>query len=266
MFAIRPLVALLFMLPFLNCRAGSRISAASLQAANGGGFAFQYQKTSFKGLQVVLDKRWTDADNGDSLPDATAPARVRFLLQQHLPGYVTQSDPFTDAEVVIIPLRDPGVPDFSKAYSDLTASAAEVRKLIEAGVPKVAPEGSLPEWNLVDAAQTIHAKARVVKGDWCSGIEYLTQHAQDSGAIRNEGLIYVFQGLSHDGSYFISVKAPIANPLLVNDDPAMDSYSESQWSDYFLRIEQKLDQAPDGSFAPSLNDLRGMLLSIRPVK
>ncbi|MBS1786052.1 MAG: hypothetical protein JST24_11540 [Acidobacteria bacterium] len=254
------------MFALLGCRSGSKHPAASLRTASGGGFAFQYRETNFTGFQVSLDKRWTDADNGDDLPDATAPARVRFILQQHLSKYVLQNDPFTDAEVVIIPLRDPSVSDFSKAYSDLTASAAEVRKLIEAGVPKVAPEGSLPEWNLGDAAQAIHAKARTVKGDWCSGIEYLTQHAQDSGAIQNENLMYVFQGLSHDGHDFISVKALIANPLLLKDDPEMGSYTDAQWSDYFLRIEQKLDQAPDGSFAPSLKDLRGMVLSIRSVK
>lgn len=235
------------------------------QTVEGLGFSFRYDPTVFRSVDAVSAKRWTDADNGEDLPDPAAPAHSAFTLHQVLPAFVRASErDFTDAHLNIIPLKDGSVPDFSKAYSDLVGNAEDLQKLLSVGLHHPALNSNLPEWALIDAAQSLHAKVQKVEGAWCVGIQYLTQEVQDASSITNESLMYVFQGISRDGTYYISLKAPVAHPMLKPYGSDDGGDTEAKNEAYLNQMEGKLTHAPDGSFAPSLEALRALVLSIRP--
>lgn len=241
------------------------VATASLaaQSLDRLGFSFRYNSGSFRDVDATLAKRCTDTDNGDNLPDPAAPLHPVFMLHQIFPSFVRPDErEFTDAQLDLIPLGDPSVKDFAKAYSDLAGNAAGLRALLKAKTIHPALNTNLPEWALIDAAQTLHAKLQVVEGSWCIGIQYLTQEVQDATPIINERLTYVFQGVSRDGAYYISLKAPVAHPML--KPYGQKEISDAAFDAYLAEMETKLTQAPDFTFAPSLVDLRALVTSIHP--
>lgn len=229
------------------------------------GFTFRIEGPAFQGVDAATAKRWTDADNGPDLPDPTAPAHPVFTLHPIPAAYLKAEERrFLDATLDLIPLSDATVPDFTKAYSDLVTTTTAVRKVLGTGPGHPALRTNLPEWALIDAAQSIHAKVQVIQGAWASGIAYLTQEVQDDVPVTNEGLLFIFQGVSRDGRWFISLKAPVSSPELVGPVPAVDWDSTPALNAYLHRMETRLDQAPDASFSPSLSGLLALVRSIQP--
>jgi len=239
-----------------------------VQTAKGLGFSFEYSAATFRSFKVIRDARLTEQENGTDYPAGIGPARVEFTLHQVVPAFAREKgqDSYTEATVVIVPLRDPSVPDFTKAYPDLAQTAEELRKILKAGVPHVAVSAQLPHWDQGDAEQTTHSKVQFVDSSWCYGIQYLTQEVQENTLITNERLVYLFQGLSKDGAYYLSVSIPVANPILSQQSLDVDNYTKEQMDAYFLGMEKRLNQAKDESFSPSLVELRALIQSLHPAK
>lgn len=228
------------------------------------GFSFQVEAPAFRGVDAATAKRWTDAGNGEDLPDPTAPAHAVFTLHPIPAAYLKPEERrYLDVKLDLIPLSDATVPDFAKAYSDLVATAAGVRKALKTGPGHPALNTNLPEWALIDAEQSFHAKVQVIESPWCSGLAYLTREVQDDGPITNT-VLFIFQGVSRDGRWFISLKAPVSSPVLAGPAPAVDWDSAPAAKAYLQEIEMRLDQALDASYSPSLSGLRALVRSLRP--
>lgn len=258
----------LLILALTGCHSWHRGALPPLRTAKGYGFSFQYSAATFKSYKVTQEARWTEQDNGDEVPSPTAPAHTKFTLQQEIPAYAREKgrDPFTESEIVVLPLHDTSVPDLAAAYKYFLQDASDLRKILKDGVRPVALGSTLPEWELEDAEQTIHSKIQIVDTPWCSGIQYLTQDVQENCPISNEELGYQFEGLSRDGTYYISISVPVANPILSEQGPDVDNYTKEQMNAYLLDMEKRLNQAKDESFSPSLVELRALVQSMRPVK
>ncbi|MBS1767551.1 MAG: hypothetical protein JST05_09150 [Acidobacteria bacterium] len=242
--------------------------AGATRTAKGYGFAFDYSAALFKSYKVEKQNRWTEQDNGDGVPSGTAPAHVKFTLSEKVPDFAREKggDAYTEATVEIIPLADPGVSDFDKSYPDLVRCAADIRRMVKIGIPKVAPGADLPEWGLSDAAQTIHAKPEVIATAWCSGIQYLGEETQEDRPIENNGLTYLFQGVSKDGAYYVSVSLPVAHRILSAPNQDVYNFPSDRLNAYYRETETHLSSEGDSSFSPSLADLKALVLSIRPIK
>jgi hypothetical protein len=266
--ALTPLVAgCLFVAIASGCHARRSI-AGTARTAKGYGFAFDYSATLFKSFKVEKQSRWTDQDNGDGVPSGTAPAHVRFTLSEKLPDFAREKgeDAYSEATIEIMPLADPGVSDFAKAYPDLVKCAADVRVMVKNGIPRIAPGADLPEWGLTDAAQTIHAKPEVLETPWCSGIQYLGEETQENSPIGNRGLGYIFQGVSKDGAYYVSVSLAVAHRTLCAPNQDVYNFSNDRLNAYYRETETRLSSGRDDSFAPSLAELKALVSSIRPVR
>lgn len=104
-----------------------------------------------------------------------------------------------------------------------------------------------------NAAQMFHSHLRYLSGDWGSGYLVLTQYGQDNGSrVNNEELFCLFQGLSADGSRFLTATFPVYHPGLpaTIDDASALSLEEGV---------RRLDRFPDDSFSPSLGDLEKLI-------
>ena len=254
---MKPIPSLLLVLPL--------VSPLGAQAVDKLGFSFQTDGKAFRGVDATMAQRWTDANNGEDLPDPAAPAHPVFTLHPAPPAYLKPEErQFLDVRLELIPLSDATVQDFAKAYSDLTTASAGVRRLLKDGLGHPALNSNLPEWALIDAGQSFHAKVQVVESEWASGIAYLTQEVQDDRPVTNEGLLLIFQGVSQDGRWFISLKAPVSHPMLEDPEPQIDWDSASAVNAYLQRMETRLDRAPEASFSPSLSGLLALVRSIRP--
>jgi len=246
-------------LALLACQPWGRRAAAS-----GQGFSLRYDRACYAPeVRVTREPRLTEAEVGTDIPVDVAPARTRFELRSLRPAFLGPgADWPREAWVQVIPLRDPGVADFAKAYPDLQACAGALGGILARGRP--APGQPLPVWNCVDCEETVHAKARVLTGPWCSGVQYLTTYVQDSEPVGNDGLVYVFQGISRDGRSYVAVQVPVAHPALPVPWPGLDQGTGERPDAYYARAQARLDALPDRSYFPPLDTLAAMVRSLRP--
>jgi len=197
--------------------------------------------------------RLTQEENGTDIPYDVAPARTRFNFSG---GMVLE----------VIPLSDPGVQDFQKAYPDLVACAQGVKERLAKGAPKGLALKDWPLWNCPDSAPTIFAKPRRVETPWCTGLIFLTRYTQEEGSpVDNNSLTGTFQGLSRDGRYFIYADIPMTQASLPKEGKDLAERPLDEIRAYYRSVEQQLNAAPDESFCPSLGVLDSLLQSLRPL-
>jgi hypothetical protein len=164
--------------------------------------------------------------------------------------------------------------------NELSGSAAEtVRELKQRlAEPSAALEGEIPVLPELHAGQLIDAQIQQLRFGNGSGIRFLTQFAQNTWPINNEGLVYVFQGVTSDGAYYVSAFLPVAAPFLPDkidnpdDVPPVDGIPFPQWSssnfdseysNYRQTVTQKLNATSAQAFMPDLNALDSLLESLQ---
>lgn len=252
-------------LTLLGCSNGKNPVQKPAPAITGAGFELQYDPAFFQGGQTSQEPRLTMAEIGTDIPLDNAPARVKFTL---IPAGAMggRPDSGSEASVRVIPLKDPSVPDYAKAYPALQKDAEDLRAILKAGAVHPEISKDLPDWNCEDCEETIHAKAQIVDTPWCAGVQFLTTYVQEAAEIDNERLVYKFEGLSKDGAYFIAVEVPLRHPSLPIRAPGLDSMNESQVKAYYAQAEDQLNRADDDTFKPSLVSLREMVKSLRPAR
>lgn len=99
------------------------------------------------------------------------------------------------------------------------------------------------------------------------GVRFVTVYGiQDFSPVGNETLLYVYQGLTNDGKYYIKVVARIAHVQLpqVGEIPA-EVYTAADYSvveEYFIGFEDLFNQN-QADFSPALNWIDAFLASFR---
>lgn len=120
----------------------------------------------------------------------------------------------------------------------------------------------LPDYPPRNAAHCFEVKCRYVDAAWGSGICYVTQFSQDgSSPANNEELTYLFQGISKDGTRYLSADFRITHPKLARSvrEAAFEEHNKGSYErDSALLLKQT-----DESFTPSLAAIRKWLESIR---
>jgi hypothetical protein len=159
----------------------------------------------------------------------------------------------------------------TKTVQDLKKLLAEQPKTLQIGT-------GIPILPSLHAGQLTTAQIQYLTFANGSGMRVLTQFAQDAWPINNEDLIYVFQGLTNDGRYYVSAFLPVSAPFLPDhvDDPeavpAVDGVSfpkfnaesfASDYMDYQQTIREKLDGTSPEEFSPALNQLDDLIESLQ---
>ena len=134
---------------------------------------------------------------------------------------------------------------------------------LKEGIPLLPP---------VPAGQLLHARVRYLTFEGGSGVRVLTQFAQDASPIHNEGLLYIFQGLTSDDAYYISAFLPLSASFLPDraEDPAdipFPAYNApdfgAEYTSYQQRIQARLEAASPDDFLPSLGALDQLIESLQ---
>lgn len=190
------------------------------------------------------------------------PAYTEFTLV----GYNSQNT-WSGPQIQIYPVSQLG--------KSATETAQKLKDLL-AGKPATLPRG-IPILPIIPAGQLIDVQIQYLTFTDGSSIRVLTQLGQDSWPINNEGLVYIFQGLTSDDAYYISAFLPVSAPFLPDhvDDPAtvpaVDGISypqfgspnfEAEYSDYQDAITHKLNSTPSEEFVPALGLLDDLVESL----
>ena len=193
----------------------------------------------------------------------TYPAHIEFTLQ----GYPSSNTSF-EPVIRVYPVSELGV---------VASSTAQQLKSLLAEQP-AGPPATLPLLPALPAGQVVHAGVRYLTFNGGSGVRLLTQFAQDSWPLHNEGLVYVFQGLTRDDRYYISAFLPVSASFLPDkvDDPDtvpdVDGvpYPESSSNDfdadyarYQQAVTQRLESATPAELEPALHLLDALIESLQ---
>jgi hypothetical protein len=190
------------------------------------------------------------------------PEHIELSLQD----YPSQNE-YWDPYVYVYPVA---------AYKALDPYTGEVMdSLANLLAQRPADVDSLPLIPGVNAAQIFHAQLAYLDFQNGSGVRYLTQYAQMFTPITNDGLFYVFQGLTSGGEYYVSVVLPVTAPFLqdkydsllpeggIQAPPFDDPNIETTMQEYLRAISERISATPPEVFSPDLRLLDSLVSSIR---
>ena len=125
----------------------------------------------------------------------------------------------------------------------------------------------LPRMNI---SQLIRAQVHYLDFQNGRGVRFIT-HFTPENPITNQGLFYTFQGLTDDGTNYISTTFPISTAVLPDDMPiGSEAFSEFEkkvknyedWVNYLNETAEMLDRLPSHQFEPDLALLDQIIQSL----
>jgi putative hemolysin len=187
---------------------------------------------------------------------ATLPAHVRFSFEDYaLP------EAFHEPQILVFSAEDMAGND---ALEGIAAHIAQV--LAERpDIPVALFQGGaiLPPMN---AGHMVAAQVAYFDFQNGTGVRFVTQMGQAYYAINNRDLFYTFQGMTHDGKYYVAAILPISHPSLPADGSEIPGGDPDAFADnfdtYSNEVAAQLNAEAADSFAPSIVLLDEMMQSL----
>ncbi len=234
--------------------------SASPSAPNGA-VAVAYGGMSFAipaGLASGAQNEIVPQANDPNIPFQMHPAYTKFVLQ----GYAQQGAVF-EPQILVYPAAE---------FAQMSESAKSIIDNLKSvlAAQRTSPAEHLPFLPMLNASQLLHAQEKFLAFKNGAGIRYLTQFDQAPLPINNSEIIYTFQGLTSDGSYYVAVILPVSLPYLPADNHVPSSApaggvpfpSEiAGYPAYLTAIVERLNQA-NGPIQPALETLDALVQSL----
>lgn len=206
---------------------------------------------------------------GDGIDEGYFPAHPCFDLRDRRPLPALKEGPRyffpTYSFICVIPLVDPSVEDFRRAYPGLGFAAVGLRKLLRERPGRSARMRDVPDIPPRNAGHSVLGKVQYLGFRSGSGILFLTQYSNEMepNPLNNEELTLVFQGLTKDERYYVAAQLAITHPSLPRGIDFTDQIERDRDGRYLESAEKELEGFPEESFRPSLKSLKALLSSIR---
>lgn len=127
----------------------------------------------------------------------------------------------------------------------------------------------LPMW---ERCQVFVAHVRFVNFKNGQGAFFLTQYDRETTQVTNEGLEYVFQGITADGQYYVSAEFSVSAPFLPSgDEPDVVAWNEKnyvlphtskEYQNYLRPVLAKLEAFPADKFQPKFDLIEPLIQSL----
>jgi hypothetical protein len=214
---------------------------------------------SYQGVRFSLDPALAAGAQGRTV--VMDDSSLLFAFPEHV-AFSFEGYPQTQSEHEPV-LRVYTVSDYERVNPVATDLVQELEMLLR-GKPSLPRE--VPILPVMNAAQLIHARVEYLAFGGGEGVGFLTQFGQDAWPINDQGLVYVFQGLTDDHERYISGIFPIGTDLLPDDaaealDGEFNAFGDA-FRVYSQGIEIMLDASPGDAFSPDLSLLLALLRSI----
>ncbi|MFN8380208.1 MAG: hypothetical protein U0452_16225, partial [Anaerolineae bacterium] len=149
------------------------------------------------------------------------------------------------------------------ADSQINRELASLQTLV-AEQPDLSSVTSLPYIPLATGGFAFIAQAEYLETDTLTGVRYLTSIRQDVGETLDGQVQYVFQGLTKDGQYVVSLRYFVLTGVLPTQPNATMNYDEfaANYDQYIADLTTQLNDLDADSYSPSLNDLDAFIGTI----
>ena len=215
-------------------------------------------------LKLFLDPALAGGYSCKTIPEVNGQGGPGFDVNPQyteltLTGYVL-SGRFFEPKIAVYPVQK-----FIELMPDaIPAKVSALQALIGGGPTGAKGLPLLPNFN---AGQEFFAQYKVAAFVNGNGIRYLTQYSQFVDPINNHELFYTYQGLTSDGSYWISAILPISNPVLPADgNNPPNGLTPEQFSNnfttYIADLTIQLNSQPAESYSPTITMLDALVTSI----
>ena len=112
------------------------------------------------------------------------------------------------------------------------------------------------------AGRTVDAEVRTFDFESGTGYRFLLQGSFDASTLRSTGLYYLYQGLSADGKYLVTVLLDVEAPFVADLATGQPITSQEMGDAYLQMLNARVNSAQAGEFVPSLDVLDGLVQSI----
>ncbi len=126
-------------------------------------------------------------------------------------------------------------------------------------------QNTLPFLPILPAGQLIRARAQYIDTPAVSGISYVVVYRQDVAPLLSNDFFWTFQGLSTDGSRYISATLQVSTPLFPDEVPTdfdWANWTQAEWIAAFNEGIATLNAASPSDFSPSLDDLDALVSTL----
>ncbi|MBK8027272.1 MAG: META domain-containing protein [Chloroflexi bacterium] len=251
------------LLALLLALAAASVSAQdSIGTVTFNGFSFSFPSSLATNVNI-------EQFAGDPLdaqyPGGPQPAYTRFSLYSELPAPESALD--APVAITVYNLSETGQYTFYQQQIDalrtLLTDRPDLGSFMTIDDPSEIGGETLPFLPVFPAAQEIRARAQYLDVGTFSGVEYVTSYGQDASPILSNELIYTFQGLSADGTRYVSLQARLDTGLIPAEIPADFNYDEfiADISGAFNETIATVSGAAPTDFTPSLDLLRGVVMT-----
>jgi heat shock protein HslJ len=220
------------------------------------GVGFDYTADVVTGVAI----RTISADPPDMLyPGGPVPAHTFIELQSLEQGTLGEVFVFRTADFAAYPMFAAELTALQTILRERPDLAAFATGSARGDVP------ALPYLPIPNAAQVIRAQPLYIDNGVVSGIRYLTIYSQSADPFTSDDVQYTFQGISADGATYISIKVWLMADVLPSSIPENLDYDAfvANYQAYLTETTALLSGAPESSFAPPLNALDRIALSLR---
>jgi hypothetical protein len=218
------------------------------------GVSFEYPPALFANVNAQIASWETGDPNTPGWP-GSVPEHYSFEFD----GYPLQ-DTFHSPHIRIYPIQE---------YAAVNPPAGDIARELDEILRGISDNNTslpfLPMWN---AGQVFNARSNILPFGSGQGIRYLTCYAQAILPIDNYCLFYTYQGLTNDGKYYVSVIFPVNLPALEQAEVKSkfnQDFEGDEYQAYLSDISSLLNNARAEDFIPNLNELDGLVKSLRVV-
>jgi len=229
---------------------------------------FVYDKKDFGKIEIKSVSKAIVEEGVQGFP-VEAPAHSCFYLEDKrpLPAFEKGARYFypTYSFICVLPLTDASVKDFGKSYPYLNEAAVKLRALLKKRPNEFNYYNDINDLPFNNAGQSIQSRVQYNDFKTGTGVLFLTQYTQESfpNPINNEELTYNFQGITNDGKFYIAARLAVTHPSLPKGIDFTDHIERDEKHCYLKEGEKKLNALAEGSFQPSLRNLKALISSLK---
>jgi hypothetical protein len=206
--------------------------------------------------------------NKDDKPDMVAPKHVVFKLKK--------PEQKREITIKIYPIED-----FKRMFAVSKLGTKQIKEAF-ANLGKVLKDekfhvkNQIPFIPFYDAEQAFVGKVKLFPFQNGTGIFFLTQFNIEPSLINNEGLSYIFQGITGDGKNYVLAEFPASVSFLPSDFDAneyedykiserftADKSNEKKYNEYVSKISARLEKTSPNEFEPNLNLFEELISSLK---
>ena len=228
---------------------------------------------SFENISFVIPSGLATGAAPESMPAVgeggapweIAPAHTKITLT----GYPLQGT-FFEPHILVIPAAEYE----ASTHPSAAQTIERIRVLLsEAAVPTNDQVPGVPMFNATKVFGSQIARVNMQSG---GGVRMVTTYAQGVNPISNYDLMYQFQGLTSDGSYYVIANLPVsASFLAAQQDPSaplpeggipfpdLNTVNADQINAYVQAVADRLNATSPDSYQPTLAQLDSLIQSIQ---